>query len=84
MNRSQLSQLPVVVDVSTAADALGLSRNAAYELIRVGRFPTPVFRLGRLIRVPTAPMLALLGVEPTRPAARARSTKPARTARPSP
>ena len=65
MNREELTALPAVIDVSTAAEALGLSRTAAYELIRTGAWPTPVFRLGRLIRVPTAPMLALLGVDST-------------------
>ncbi len=63
MNRHELDALPTVVDVPTAARVLGLSRTAAYELIRVGGWPTPVFRLGRLIRIPTAPMLSLLGVE---------------------
>ena len=63
MNRDQLTALPAVVDVPTAAEALGLSRTAAYELIRTGAWPTPVFRLGRLIRVPTAPLLSLLGIE---------------------
>ncbi len=63
MNRQELDALPAVVDVPTAARVLGLSRTAAYELIRVGGWPTPVFRLGRLIRIPTAPMLSLLGVE---------------------
>ncbi len=63
MNRHELDALPAVVDVPTAARVLGLSRTAAYELIRVGGWPTPVFRLGRLIRIPTAPMLSLLGVE---------------------
>lgn len=62
MNRQELDTLPAVVDVPTAARVLGLSRTAAYELIRVGGWPTPVFRLGRLIRIPTAPMLDLLGV----------------------
>lgn len=65
MNREQLVALPAVVDVPTAADALGLSRTAAYELIRAGEWPTPVFRLGKLIRIPTAPLLALLGIQPT-------------------
>lgn len=63
MNRHELDALPAAVDVPTAARVLGLSRTAAYELIRVGGWPTPVFRLGRLIRIPTAPMLSLLGVE---------------------
>lgn len=64
MNREQLAALPAVVDVPTAADALSLSRTAAYELIRAGEWPTPVFRLGKLIRIPTAPLLVLLGIEP--------------------
>ena len=62
MNRDELAALPAVVDVPTAAEALGLSRTSAYELIRTGAWPTPVFRLGRLIRVPTAPLLDLLGI----------------------
>lgn len=65
MNRQDLESLPAVLDVPTAARALGLSRTAAYELIRVGGWPTPVFRLGRLIRIPTAPILSLLGVDAT-------------------
>lgn len=63
MSKEQLSALPAVVDVRVAAQVLGLSRTAAYELIRLDQWPTPVYRLGRLIRIPTAPMLALLCVE---------------------
>ncbi len=63
MNRSEIDALPAVVDVSTAARVMGLSRNAAYELVRTNSWPTPVFRLGKLIRIPTAPMLELLGIE---------------------
>jgi predicted DNA-binding transcriptional regulator AlpA len=62
MDRTQLRALPAVIDVPTAAAALGLSRTGAYELIRTGEWPTPVFRLGRLIRIPTAPILELLGI----------------------
>ena len=62
MNREQLSALPVVVDVPTAAEALGLGKTAAYELIRCGHWPTPVLRLGKLIRILTAPLLTLLGL----------------------
>ena len=64
MNRDELAALPAVVDVPTAALALGLGKTAAYELIRCGEWPTPVFRLGKLIRVPTAPLLALVGIVP--------------------
>ncbi len=62
MNRTELTALPAVVDVSTAAQALGLGKTAAYELIRCGLWPTPVLRLGKSIRIPTAPLLALLGL----------------------
>jgi hypothetical protein len=47
-------RLPVVVDLPTAARLLGIGRTSAYELVRTGRWPTPVIRAGRLIRVPTA------------------------------
>ena len=62
--RRDLAELPGVLNVEQAAEVLGLSRTAAYELIRSGEWPTPVFRLGRLIRIPTAPVLRLLGVAP--------------------
>ena len=55
------AHLAPVVDVATAAALLGIGRTAGYELIRQGRFPTPVLHLGKLIRVPTAPLLALIG-----------------------
>jgi excisionase family DNA binding protein len=51
-----------VIDVPTAAAALGIGRSAAYELIRCGRWPTPTLRVGRLIRIPTATLLELLRV----------------------
>ena len=63
MNRQQILDLPAVIDVPTAASLLGIGRTAAYELIRTGEWPTPVFRLGKLIRIPTAPLLKLLGLE---------------------
>lgn len=63
MTREDLLALPAVVDVPTAAEVLGVGRSSAYELVRTGDWPTPILRFGRLIRVPTAPLLALLGVE---------------------
>jgi predicted DNA-binding transcriptional regulator AlpA len=62
MTREELLALPPVVDVPTAASALGVGRSAAYELVRTGAWPTPVLHLGRLIRVPTVPLLELLGL----------------------
>jgi predicted DNA-binding transcriptional regulator AlpA len=54
--------LPLVVDLPTAARLLGNGRSSAYELVRTGQWPTPVIRAGRLIGVPTAPLLAALGL----------------------
>ena len=62
MTRDELLELPAVVDIPTAAEVLGLGRSCAYELVRTGDWPTPVLRFGKLIRVPTAPLLELLGV----------------------
>jgi hypothetical protein len=56
--------LPPVVDVVTAAAVLGIGRTAAYALIRTGSWPTPVLRLGKLIRIPTGPLLELIQLPP--------------------
>ena len=64
MTREDALALPPVVSISTAAELLGLGRSAAYELVRSGQWPTPILRLGRLIKVPTAPLIALVGIAP--------------------
>ena len=56
------STLGPVVDLVTAAELLGIGRTAGYQLVRDNQFPVPVLRIGRLIRVPTAPLLQLLGL----------------------
>jgi hypothetical protein len=53
---------PTTVPPEVAFRALGVGRSLGYELIRSGRFPCPVLRLGRVLRVPTLPLLELLGV----------------------
>ena len=60
-----LTKLPPTVDIVTAARILGVGRTVAYELVREGTWPTPVIHVGRKIRVPTAPLVALLGVNPS-------------------
>jgi predicted DNA-binding transcriptional regulator AlpA len=62
MNAEELQALPAIVDLPTAAAVLGVGRTAAYELVRTGKWPTPIVRLGYRIRVPTAPLLELLGL----------------------
>ena len=63
MTVEKAQNIPPVVDVPTAAAILGIGRTAAYELIRLGKWPTPVLRLGKLIRIPSAPLLELVKVE---------------------
>lgn len=58
-----LAKLPPTVDIVTAARILGVGRTVAYELVREGGWPTPILHVGRKIRVPTAPLLALLGIQ---------------------
>jgi predicted DNA-binding transcriptional regulator AlpA len=65
----ELRALPPVLDVPTAGRLLGLGRSAAYDLILTGEWPTPVLRLGRRLRIPTAPLLALLGLSTDSPGA---------------
>jgi hypothetical protein len=65
MTIARAESLPPVVDVATAASIPGIGRTAAYELIRTGGWPTPVLRLGKLIRIPTVPLLELIQLRRT-------------------
>ncbi len=67
MNEDDLRQLPVVVDLVTAAAVLGVGRTAAYEMVRSGCWPTPVLRLGKRICVPTAALRELLSLSTESP-----------------
>jgi predicted DNA-binding transcriptional regulator AlpA len=62
MKPREVLALPVVVDVPTAARALGLGTTLAYELAKAGTFPCRVLRIGRLYRVPRAGLLEVLGL----------------------
>jgi predicted DNA-binding transcriptional regulator AlpA len=64
MGRAELLALPAVVDVTTAARALGLGRSTAYELARCGEFPCRILHIGSSYRVPTAELLRVLGINP--------------------
>lgn len=61
LTRAELDGLPAALDVPTAARVLGIGRTMAYELVRTGQWPTPVVRIGRLVKIPTEPLVALLG-----------------------
>ncbi len=65
MTREQMYALPPAIDVPTAAQVLGVGKGLAYELVRRGQWPTPVLRVGRFIKIPTAPLIALMDHAPT-------------------
>ncbi len=48
-----------VMTVEEAAKVLRISRNSAYEAVKRGEIPS--LRLGRLIRVPRAAILKMIG-----------------------
>jgi hypothetical protein len=55
-----LDALPPSLNLMAAAALLGIGRTCAYGLVRRGEWPTPVIRVGRCIRIPTAPLVELL------------------------
>jgi predicted DNA-binding transcriptional regulator AlpA len=57
MTGTERPAVAAVVDVPTAASMLGIGRTLAYHLVRTGQWPTPLIRVGRLIKVPTRPLL---------------------------
>lgn len=55
-----LARNPRMLEVPEAATLLGIGRTLAYELVRADQWPTPVVRIGRLVRIPSGPILELL------------------------
>jgi AraC-like DNA-binding protein len=51
LRTSDRSVLPPVLDLPTAARLLGIGRTVAYQLVKSNEWPTPLIRVGRLIRV---------------------------------
>ncbi|MEV8504540.1 helix-turn-helix domain-containing protein [Actinoplanes sp. NPDC051475] len=71
----RIQALGTTTSLGTAADIFGISAATAYGLARQGAFPVPVIRVGNRYRVPVAPILAVLGLDPS-PADRAATTTP--------
>jgi Helix-turn-helix domain len=57
---SELRNGPPMVDLLTAAAAIGISRTRAYELARQGKFPVALRRVGTTYRVPVSGLLRYL------------------------
>lgn len=62
MSLKEVLALPATVNVVTAARALGIGHNKAYDLIRTGQFPVRTLTMGGTVRVPTAALWEALGV----------------------
>lgn len=57
---ADIEDLPAMLDVPTAGRLLGISRATAYRLAATDDLPVLVVPVGRSLRVPAAPLLALL------------------------
>jgi predicted DNA-binding transcriptional regulator AlpA len=57
---SELRSGPPMVDLLTAAAAIGVGRTRAYELAKQGKFPVPIKRVGTTYRVPVTELLRYL------------------------
>lgn len=62
MTLEEVLALPATVNVVTAARALGIGHNKAYDLIKTGRFPVRTLTMGGTVRIPTAALWEALGV----------------------
>ncbi len=62
LTRAELLALPAVVDLATAARALGIGRTKAYELAQTERFPCELLRVGNRYRCRTTDLLRLLNL----------------------
>ena len=73
MTMEELLALPVTVELRTAARAVGIGRNKAYEYAAAGRFPgdppLPVHRYGGEWRVTRPDLFRHLGLDPAMVAA---------------
>lgn len=63
----ELYALPSVVDLMTAARALGIGRTRAYRLAHDDQFPVRIIRIGTNYHIPTADLLKVLGAAPLVP-----------------
>ncbi|WP_435113695.1 helix-turn-helix domain-containing protein [Nocardiopsis synnemataformans] len=58
----EIGSLPLLLDPVTAGRVLGMSRSSTYRHLQAGTFPVPAHRVGRSWHIPTAGILAHLGI----------------------
>lgn len=61
---AEVASLPVVLGPVQAGRMLGLGRTTTYKLLQARVFPVPAHRAGKVWVIPTAGLLAHLGLEP--------------------
>lgn len=59
----QLAAEQTTTDLPVAGAFFGMGINASYEAYHRGEFPCRVLKLGKRLRVPTADLLAALGID---------------------
>lgn len=57
---AQVRKLPAAIDVTLAAQALGISRASAYNAIAIGEFPAETIRVNKRLKVLTASLIEVL------------------------
>ncbi|MGD3111462.1 DNA-binding protein [Streptomyces sp. YGL11-2] len=62
MSVEEVKALPAAVSVVTAARALGIGSDKAYELIKTDEFPAQTIPLGQTQKVSTASLWKVLGI----------------------
>jgi excisionase family DNA binding protein len=60
MTLAQVRKLPATVDLSTAAQALGVGRSTIYEAVRSGRCPVKTITVGTKVKVLTLDLIRVL------------------------
>ncbi|MCX4749135.1 helix-turn-helix domain-containing protein [Kitasatospora sp. NBC_01287] len=63
MTAREVLDLPVTINVVTAARALGMGPNKAYQLVRSGEFPVDMITVGGTKRVLTAALWKFLQLD---------------------
>ena len=67
MTPEEIRALPAVLNVVQAAQVMDVGLSTARALMKSGEWPSPVLRLGVQYRIPTAPLLAALGISAEEP-----------------
>ncbi len=67
LSLDDVSRLPTVLTTDEAAPLLGVTKDFLWQLAREGTAPVQPLKLGRVYRWPTAPLLALLGLNADEP-----------------